>query len=258
MISRKIARLLSLARWYLFRMTHKRGFELYQLDGYKMFIDVGEFFTMFERLIGDFEPSKNNFIRSNLYEGVTFIDLGVNKGDYALLAASLVGPTGRVVAIEPEPENCSWIRRSIEANGFTNIELHEAAAADSEGVSRLFLGKKSGWHSLNQGAGTSGNTIDVKTIMLDNIGDGELIPQLIKIDVEGAEHQVLAGAAALVDRCRPIFVLDIHPHLGADIDAVEEFFWSRDYHAFALHDLENRLPAVPRVPMDLVFRPSEK
>ena len=61
----------------------------------------------------------------------------------------------------------------------------------------------------------------------------------------------------LNSRCRPTFVLDIHPHLGADIDSVETFFRSRNYHAFALHDLDNRLEEVSRVPMDLVFRSAE-
>jgi FkbM family methyltransferase len=212
---------------------------------------------MFERLIGDFEPDKQTFIRDSLSKGGTFIDVGVNKGDYALLAASLVGPTGKVVAIEPAPDNCSWIRRSIEANYFSIIDLIEAAATETSGSSQLYLGKKSGWHSLYQGAGVSSTTIDVKTIALDDLGDGELNPDLIKIDVEGAEHRVLAGAAAIVDRCRPTFVLDIHPHLGADIDSVETFFRSRNYHAFALHDLDNRLEEVSRVPMDLVFRSAE-
>lgn len=257
MIPRKLVRLASLLRWYLFRLTHKRGFILYQLDDYKMYIDVGEFFTMFERMIGDFEPNKRKLIRESLRSGNTFVDIGVNKGDYALLAASQVGPTGKVIAIEPEPENCSWIRRSIEANGFANVELHEAAATEIVGTSQLFLGKKSGWHSLIEGVGVTSNTIDVKTVALDDIGDGELNPQLIKIDVEGVEHRVLDGAKATVDRCRPTFVLDLHPHLGADIDSVEEFFWSRDYHAFALSDLGTRLLRVPRIPMDLVFRPAE-
>lgn len=258
MIPRKLIRFTSLLRWYLFRLTHKRGFELYQLDGYKMYIDVGEFFTMFERLIGDFEPHKRRFISESLHSGSTFVDIGVNKGDYALLAASQVGPTGKVIAIEPEPENCSWIRRSIEANGFNNIELHEAAAAEIAGTTQLYLGKKSGWHSLIEGVGVSSKTIDVKTVALDDIGDGELNPDLIKIDVEGVEHRVLDGAKATVGRCRPTFVIDLHPHLGADIDRVEEFFRSRDYHAFALHDLGARLARVPRIPMEVIFQPAER
>lgn len=257
MIPRKLVRLRSLLRWYMFRMNHKRGFELYELDGYKMYLDVGEFFTMYERLIGDFEPDKRKAISGYLRNGDTFIDVGVNKGDYALLAASLVGPAGKVIAVEPEPENCTWIRKSIEANDFKNIHLHEAAATEDDGTSRLFLGKKSGWNSLYAGAGTSDDTIDVKTLALDSIEDGTLTPRLIKIDVEGAEHRVLAGADGIIDRCRPILILDIHPHLGADIDAVEEFFFSRNYHAYAVSDLDTRLHKVPRVPMDLLFRPAE-
>lgn len=258
MIPRKLVRLTSLLRWYLYRLSHRRGFRLYPLDGYKMYLDVGEFFTMYERLIGDFEPDKRRFITGVLRPGGTFVDIGVNKGDYALLAATCVGPSGRVVAIEPEPANCTWVRRSIEANGFGNIELIEAAADERAGTAELFIGKKSGWHSLVPGAGASGETLEVATLALDAIDSGGLAPDLIKIDVEGVEHRVLAGASDTVDRCRPTFVIDLHPHLGADIDAVERFFDSRSYHAFALREPETRLERLPREPMDVVFRPAEQ
>lgn len=256
MIPRKIVRLLNYFRWMIFRLTHKRGFELYQLDGFKIYLDVGEFFTMFERLIGDYEPHKVGFIRDCLGEAKTFIDIGSNKGDYALLAASQIGPHGKVIAIEPEPKNCYWIKKSIAANAFSNIELIEAAAAERTGSARLFLGKKSGWHSLRKGAGSTDETIEVKTIALDDLDGGSLNADLIKIDVEGAEHSVLSRAADLVDRCRPVIILDLHPHLGADIDAVEEFFRARDYEGYGLMDLGTKLDSIPCVPMDIVFRPA--
>ena len=257
MLPRKLVRLTSLLRWYAFRLTHKRGFRLYQLDHYKMYIDVGEFFTMFERLIGDFEPDKRRFVIDNVNNGNVFVDIGVNKGDFTLLAASQIGPTGKVIAIEPEPENCSWIRRSIEANGFKSVDLYEAAAAETAGTAKLFLGEKSGWHSLVQGVGASGYSIEVKTIALDDIDDGNLNPDLIKIDVEGAENRVLEGAKAMIDRCRPTFVIDLHPHKGADIDLLEDYFRSRDYNAYSMRDLDTTLQKVLRVPTDVVFRPAE-
>ena len=256
MIPRKVVRLSNYLRWSLFRLTHRRGFNLYQLDSFKMYLDIGEYFTMYERLIGDFEPNKRSLIRDCLREAITFIDIGVNKGDYALLAASQMGPDGKVIAIEPEPENCCWIRKSIAANSFDNIELIEGAAAEKSGSARLFLGKKSGWNSLYKGVGSTDETIEVKTIALDDLDDGTLNADLIKIDVEGAEHRVLAGAADLVDRCRPVIILDLHPNLGADIDAVEEFFRAHDYDGYGLMDLCTRLDSIPRVPMDMVFRPT--
>lgn len=128
---------------------------------------------------------------------------------------------------------------------FNIISICILLSFEIAGTTQLYLGKKSGWHSLIEGVGVSSKTIDVKTVALDDIGDGELNPDLIKIDVEGVEHRVLDGAKATVGRCRPTFVIDLHPHLGADIDRVEDFFRSRDYHAFALHDLGARLVRPP-------------
>lgn len=72
---------------------------------------------MLSRALGLYEPEKTHELCSLLRPGMTFIDVGANKGDFTLLAAKCVGETGRVIAFEPAPENCKWIRESIAANG---------------------------------------------------------------------------------------------------------------------------------------------
>jgi FkbM family methyltransferase len=78
--------------------------------------------------------------------------VGGNKGDFALLAAKLAGENGKVVCIEPEPTNHGWIRRSIELNGYKNIHLSNLALSDRDGECTLYLGTKSGSHTLVSGA----------------------------------------------------------------------------------------------------------
>ena len=69
---------------------------------------------------------------------MVFVDVGANKGDFSLLAQRLVGDGGLVIAVEPEPENCHWIKKSIAANGYHGIRLVEASLSDGEGEATLY------------------------------------------------------------------------------------------------------------------------
>jgi FkbM family methyltransferase len=96
------------------------------------------------RALGCCEFKKMNLVRNWLKPGATFVDVGSNKGDFTLLAAKVAGSDGKVLSFEPEPNNCYWIRKSIEANGYENIKLHDVALSAANGTASLYLGAKSG------------------------------------------------------------------------------------------------------------------
>jgi FkbM family methyltransferase len=193
----------------------------YSFRGGRIFLDVTESKMMLARALGRYEVSKHDAMEALLKPGQVFIDVGVNKGDFTLLAAKLVGVDGAVLACEPEPENCKWIRRSIDLNGYENVRLFELALSDESGEAPLFIGEKSGWHTLlpNQNnAGRGAVTVRTRTLdsLLAEIGFARPI-DIMKIDVEGAEINVLHGARETLTASRDlILLLDIHPHLGVD------------------------------------------
>jgi len=197
----------------------------YRFPGGRIYLDVAESPMMLARALGNYEVQKLAAVRQFLKPGQTFIDVGVNKGDFSLVAARILGASGRVLAFEPEPTNCKWIEKSIRLNEYTNVRLFPVALSDKSGTADLYLGRKSGWHSLLAGqAGRDCGRITVATRTLDEIVDEELHESsvdLVKIDVEGAEMHVLRGAADTLRKNPAVTLLiDIHPDMGVNPKAV--------------------------------------
>src|SRR5262245_25241322 len=107
-------------------LEHAAGnYRPYFVEGGTIYLDIGESKMMRARALGRYESKKMSLVRNWLEPGATFIDVGSNKGDFTLLAAKVVGSDGRVLSFEPEPNNCYWIRKSIEANRYENIRLYD-------------------------------------------------------------------------------------------------------------------------------------
>jgi FkbM family methyltransferase len=175
---------------------------------------------MLARALDIYEVAKMTAVQQFLMKGQTFIDVGGNKGDFALLAARLTGETGKVLCFEPEPSNCHWIRQSAKLNGYVHIDVREVALSDFDGTAQLHLGRQSGSHTLlsNQ-PGRDVGVITVRTTTLDSILQTLSVARVdvMKIDVEGAELSVLAGARqTLLANPGIVLLIDIHPFLGVE------------------------------------------
>ncbi len=152
-------------------------------------------------------------LRPLLRPGMTVVDVGANIGYYLLLAEQSVGVDGRVVCIEPSIENLPELRRTISDNGFANVVLHEVALGDHEGSVGLHTGINSGVADEAEAAPYS-----VPLRRLDQLVREPV--HFLKIDVEGYEGQVLAGAEALLAANQPTLFLELHPQ------SVSEFGYS--------------------------------
>ncbi len=143
--------------------------------------------------------------------GWTVLDVGAHQGLFTVRAAALVGPKGRVVSIEAFPRNAERLRGNIARNGLKNAVVIGAAAAEKEGEAELHLTDfVSGGQSLVfDGESYTGTiTVPLKTAdgILAELGVERV--DLVKIDVEGAAHRVLDGAARLL-ASRPRLVMEI-------------------------------------------------
>ena len=161
----------------------------------------------------------------------TFVDVGAHVGKYTVLNG-LRGT--RVIAIEPEPTNYNMLIRNIALNGLQTVTAINKAVWKGRGTMPLALASKgSGEHSLKvQGAG-----ILVEVDTLDNIvhqaTSGESI-ELIKIDVEGAEVEVIRGAIELLDRHHPKLVIEIHTE--RNLKRIDQLLDSLGYKRIRLDD----------------------
>ena len=135
--------------------------------------------------------------------GMTVVDVGANVGLYTLLASALVGSAGRVVAVEPSSENCRLILLSLEANEAANVELFPVALDRARGWSNLsgHFGSNGGLVPADPSSLASGWSEIVPTFALDDLVDGPV--HFLKIDVEGAEGRVVAGAQRILRRRDP-------------------------------------------------------
>jgi FkbM family methyltransferase len=221
--------------------------------GGRIYLNIKESSMMLARAFGLYELRKVKAVQSLLRSGDTFIDVGGNKGDFALLAAKITGDSGQVVCVEPEPTNCKWIRQSIQLNQYQNIDLWNVALSDHDSEALLYLGTKSGFHTLLSGQPERNQgCLKVTTRTLDALLKERKTSsvQMIKIDVEGAELQVLRGSVEVIKNNPDIvLLLDIHPFLGVDPVEVFDFLRSLGLTVCQMRPPYN-VPATPHQGID--------
>lgn len=154
-------------------------------------------------LLGTSEPLEQETLASLLKPGAVFYDIGANVGFYSTIAARIVGETGRVYAFEPNPACAASVRRNAALNGFSNVEVIEAA-----------VGERSGHAGLTRG------TSDANTVLAEDAeGQFPMVavdecdlrpPSVVMIDVEGEEVKVLRGMMRMIRTHRPTIMCEVH------------------------------------------------
>ena len=181
--------------WRRYAWRHASAEEEIVVAGNRMRIPASERSTSY--INDEYEPEVVATLRTLLRPGMTFCDVGANMGVITLLAARLVGPTGRVFAFEPMPDNARVVRENVALNGFQNVTIVEAGIAEQNGEALLHLSKYGGSHSLARSPGGALElTITVQTIRLDSVPGLDRI-DVLKSDTEGTELAVLRSLGAL-------------------------------------------------------------
>lgn len=159
--------------------------------------------------LGIYEPELQELIVGELGEGKVFYDIGANAAFFSLIAARVVGPGGMVYAFEPLPENVGVVVDHIEINQLKNLELEQMAVGASVGEA-TFL--RTGITSSHLGGGdeNGGQTLKVRLTTLDEFVKDHRPPDFAKVDVEGAEAQVLEGASEVLRKHRPRLLIEMH------------------------------------------------
>ncbi|HEV2734156.1 MAG TPA: FkbM family methyltransferase [Longimicrobiaceae bacterium] len=133
-----------------------------------------------------------------LRPGMTVVDVGANTGLYTVICARLVGPGGRVHSFEPVPGLGGRVRENAELNGLANVEVYGSGLGARAGSFRLHLSGSGGdgWSSLYPSEWTGPEAVEVPVETLDGWMDRRDVERidLLKVDVEGAELDVLRGA----------------------------------------------------------------
>jgi FkbM family methyltransferase len=176
--------------------------------------------------------------------GDTVIDIGANRGDFALCASTLVGQAGKVLAFEPNPSCVALFQQTLSANQIGNVRLFQLGLSDSKGSLMLVVPK----FSSGEASFGSSQYEDVYAVeACVDIGDdviGDARPTLIKIDVEGFEVRVLRGLEQTIRSSSPIIVTElVSAHLarcGSSSAELVEFMRGMGYAGFRPQLTDNK------------------
>jgi FkbM family methyltransferase len=186
------------------------------LGGPKMLLRTDDRgFSRHVMLDGYWESWLTVFCARVLQPGMIAFDVGANLGYYTLLFANRVGPAGRVVAVEPNPQTFDTLSETVLLNGYSGmVTLIPAAAASRPGDTvELFvpLGEpKNATIAFPANNRPAERVTAVNTTSVDELAKDLAQVDFVKIDVEGAEHAVLEGMAATIERRRPTIVLEFN------------------------------------------------
>jgi FkbM family methyltransferase len=169
--------------------------------------------------LGTNELPVQETIVSTLRSGDVFYDVGSNVGFFSLIAARVVGAGGAVHAFEAVPEVADQIRRNARRNDLANISVHVAAVSDIDGQLQLARAPHPGGATTARPGALGEEPETISALTLDTFAaSSDRPPDLVKIDVEGAETEVIAGMHHLLDDARPVVVFEID---DATIDGLE-------------------------------------
>jgi len=159
--------------------------------------------------VGTYEVDILNAFAASIAQDATIYDVGANVGIYSLLASSRTGASGKVYAFEPLERNLRYLRRHMTLNHVQNCDILETAICDSEGTRQFARAAQ----DFSMGHFSSEGEMLVPTTTLDSCIYGEKglrPPSVAKIDVEGAELEVLQGASRALSEFHPKIFLEIH------------------------------------------------
>jgi FkbM family methyltransferase len=205
--------------------------EFLEYNGKRIFVPVGHFASEVIRQGLTPEEHVVSVFRRLVKEGQTVLDVGANIGFHTLPLADIVGPQGKVYAIEADIDNATCVQASLVENAIKNVRLFPVAAGDSIGVIEML--ESVGTNSVFSSTVASGGSSKVAvTVRMDDIIDDKV--DFIKIDIEGAELLACRGMNRLL-KSNPMVLTEFSPgyisrSLGSDRSSEYiQFFLSRGY-----------------------------
>lgn len=190
------------------------------------------------------EPDTLSFLETFLRPGMVFVDIGAHLGEYTLVASRIVGSAGEVHAFEPLPGTVELLEANVRLNELSNVKVNRAALCDRHGDIEFEIGSDPTLSSIRPSANSNAgrpNTVWVPCMRLDTyFKDGMRPPDLIKVDVEGAEQDVLVGSDGLPNR--PVWIFEFFEEnirrFGYEPQDVIDAFTRREYEIFGWNGAE--------------------
>lgn len=190
-------------------------------------------------------PEEISYLLRTISRGATVLDVGAHKGGYTYWMRKAVGPSGKVIAFEPQQKGARLLEQLFKE---PNVQVVHKALSNKAGQQELFIQLQRFDVSFEASLENKyGNTVTevVDTTTIDEFCKAEsLSPSFIKVDVEGHEEQVLEGASQVLKTCRPVLLVECEVRLKGHyaIARLISFLKSLQYSGF-FYRKGQRLPA---------------
>lgn len=218
----------------LFPLKSTQKIRFGYLKGKRIIISAN---TQWAPLLGRWEPAMQKVMVNVIKEKQTVYDLGANFGLHGLLCSRLVGSEGMLYNFEPLPSNIREIESMYSLNEVTNYENIQAAVSNVNTVLKFEVATHGTQGKLGSATGSAAS-IDVNAISLDEfIERGKRLPDFIKMDIEGAEGDALAGFTRNIEKSFPLMIIELH-NPEAD-KKVGEFLKFYHYKAYRFNTFKN-------------------
>ncbi len=215
-----------------------------------------------------FELSETAFVKGFLRPGMTVLDIGANAGYYTLLASRAVGLEGRVIAFEPSPRERQKLLTHTRLNRCSNVKVESLALSNREGTTVFFVvqGRETGCNSIKQpDVKDPVQSITVPMTTLGRYLEDERIARVdfIKLDVEGAELEVLRGAEKFFrSGIRPVLLCELEAARtrpwGYEPEEIMRFLSAKGFRWLGLDTKGSLVPIERRASYNFVAVPEEK
>jgi len=213
--------------------------------GMRMQLDITEYLQAHLYVFGDYELPTIRFLRSVLTTGSVCLDVGAQMG-YLSLAMATAADRGTVVhSFEPESNNAARLLENVALNDLHNITLHQTAVSTVDGSLKLYLSndRNAGTHStVYIESNVSSEFVEIASVTLESFAQQQNLASidLIKIDVEGAEIDVINGALQVLKQHKPLVIMELSDHLqqarGQTCTEFKEFMASYGYSAYFINE----------------------
>ena len=191
---------------------------------------------------GVYEKAETRFFQSACRDGMTFLDVGANLGYYTALAARAVGPNGRVLAVEPDPDSFGYLEQTIAANAVGNVQAFPVAASDAPATLPLYISTDNRGDNRLYASGEDRPQVEVAARPLDALLRENKIDtvDLIKVDVQGYESKVIAGLRETITASPNLTLLTEFWPQGIDEagEDANEFLQTLRELGLTLHELQ--------------------
>jgi FkbM family methyltransferase len=196
-------------------LIYKRNGMPWPINGTKFRIDPHQR----HRLGNHYDSSVAEFFRARIRSGQICFDIGANVGVYVLQFANWVGPSGRVVAFEPNPGARSVLEYHVQINGLSDFAtIVPCAVSEHSGTATLFAAGADGMSRLNapnKAIADQVRGLDVSVVSVDDyVSQSSVKPDILMVDIEGFEIAAIAGAKRLIKEKRDLLiVVEMHPNV---------------------------------------------